>query len=414
MKKDKIVSLFLCFLVVGFYVFIYFLLPKESIYPLTTTSLIGQVSSYKIDGNFFSFVVMDKEAVQVFYYFDSEEEKDEWLQKIEYGLEVRVHGTMELPSTATMPHAFNYQEYLYYKNIYRNFIKKSGDTDLAIAIGGDNYCYRGFAERFGVLNDMFVSHKVPCVLWGCSIDSYRIDSRLIDYLKQYHLITVRETVTYNALKEAGLKNIYFVPDTAFVLDKIECEFPDDFMASDVVGINCSPLISTYEKNKGITLANYEYLLEFILRHTAYSIALIPHVVWTHNDDRSVLKILYEKYKQSGRIIMIKDGNAMLLKGYISQCRFLIAARTHASIAGYSTQVPTLVVGYSVKSVGIASDLFGTPKNYVFPVNLLSRKEELAEAFVWLMDNEEKIRNHYAQNLSKYISGLDSINELSLF
>lgn len=303
---------------------------------------------------------------------------------------------------------------VYYKNIYRNFIKKSGDTDLAIAIGGDNYCYRGFAERFGVLNDMFVSHKVPCVLWGCSIDSYRIDSRLIDYLKQYHLITVRETVTYNALKEAGLKNIYFVPDTAFVLDKIECEFPDDFMASDVVGINCSPLISTYEKNKGITLANYEYLLEFILRHTAYSIALIPHVVWTHNDDRSVLKILYEKYKQSGRIIMIKDGNAMLLKGYISQCRFLIAARTHASIAGYSTQVPTLVVGYSVKSVGIASDLFGTPKNYVFPVNLLSRKEELAEAFVWLMDNEEKIRNHYAQNLSKYISGLDSINELSLF
>ena len=64
---------------------------------------------------------MDKEAVQVFYYFDSEEEKDEWLQKMEYGLEVRVHGTMELPSTATMPHTFNYQEYLYYKNIYRIF-----------------------------------------------------------------------------------------------------------------------------------------------------------------------------------------------------------------------------------------------------------------------------------------------------
>ena len=124
--------LFLCFLAVGFYVFIYFLLPKESIYPLTTTSLIGKVSSYKIDGNFFSFVVMDKEAVQVFYYFDSEEEKDEWLQKIEYGLEVRVHGTMELPSTATMPHAFNYQEYLYYKNIYRIF---NADT---IEIVGQN------------------------------------------------------------------------------------------------------------------------------------------------------------------------------------------------------------------------------------------------------------------------------------
>ena len=57
----------------------------------------------------------------------------------------------------------------YYQNIYRNFIKKSGETDLAVAIGGDNYCYQGFAERFGVLNDMFASHNIPCILWGCSI-----------------------------------------------------------------------------------------------------------------------------------------------------------------------------------------------------------------------------------------------------
>ena len=41
---------------------------------------------------------------------------------------------------------------------------------------------------------------------------------------------------------------------------------------------------------------------------------------------------------------------------IAQCELLVCCRTHASIAGYSTGVPTLVLGYSVKAEGIAADL----------------------------------------------------------
>lgn len=42
---------------------------------------------------------------------------------------------------------FMHDERIYYKTIYRNAIRKSGNTDLAIAIGEDNYCYKGFAEH---------------------------------------------------------------------------------------------------------------------------------------------------------------------------------------------------------------------------------------------------------------------------
>lgn len=309
---------------------------------------------------------------------------------------------------------FMHDERIYYKTIYRNAIRKSGNTDLAIAIGGDNYCYKGFAEQFGVLNAMFASHKIPCILWGCSIDPHRIDKHLIEYLSKYQLITARESITYKALKESGIKNLYLIPDTAFKLKKIERELPEGFSPTNTVGINLSPLISGYESNKGITFANYEHLIAFILQHTNLNIALIPHVVWSHNDDRTTLNKLYQQYKNSDRIILLEDCNAMELKGYISRCRFLIAARTHASIAGYSTGVPTLVVGYSVKAVGIASDLFGTAKNYVLPVNTLSREEELTEAFSWLMKHEENIRNHYSQHLNNYIAGLNLINELPIF
>lgn len=307
-----------------------------------------------------------------------------------------------------------HDERIYYKSIYRNAIRKSGDTDIAIAIGGDNYCYKGFAEQFGVLNDMFISHKIPCILWGCSIDPHRINKRLIEHLNKYQLITARESITYKALKESGIKNLYLIPDTAFKLKKIESELPEGFSPTNTVGINLSPLISGYESNKGITYANYENLIAFILQHTDLHIALIPHVVWSHNDDRSTLNMLYQKYINSDRVILLEDCNAMELKGYISRCRFLIAARTHASIAGYSTGVPTLVVGYSVKAVGIASDLFGTAKKYVLPVNALSRKEELSEAFDWLMKHEENIRNHYSQRLNNYIAGLSLIDELPIF
>lgn len=309
---------------------------------------------------------------------------------------------------------FMHDECIYYQTIYRNAIRKSGNTDLAIAIGGDNYCYKGFAEQFGVLNDMFTSHKVPCILWGCSIDPHRINKHLIEYLSKYQSITARESITYKALKESGIKNLYLIPDIAFKLKKIERKLPEGFSPTNTVGINLSPLISGYESNKGITFANYEHLIAFILQYTDLNIALIPHVVWSHNDDRTTLNRLYQQYKSSDRIILLEDCNAMELKGYISRCRFLIAARTHASIAGYSTGVPTLVVGYSVKAVGIASDLFGTAKNYVLPVNALSREEELTEAFSWLMKQEENIRNHYSQYLNNYIAGLNLIDELPIF
>ncbi len=53
-------------------------------------------------------------------------------------------------------------------------------------------------------------------------------------------------------------------------------------------------------------------------------------------------------------------------------------RTHATIAAYSTGVPTLVVGYSVKARGIARDLFGTEDGYVLPVQQLKESDELTK------------------------------------
>lgn len=301
----------------------------------------------------------------------------------------------------------------FYKEIYRNVFERADNPDLAIAIGGDNYCYQGFLQQFGVLNDIFTSNHTPIILWGCSIDPHRINDEMVRDLKKYRHITTRETITYQALKKHGLENVHLIPDTAFNLKTIKLPLPNGFKENEMVGINVSPLISKYETQPGITLENYDKLIQHILKDTNLSIALIPHVVWSHNDDRIPLNQLYNKYKDTQRVIMIEDCNAMEQKGYISRCRFLIAARTHASIAGYSSSIPTLVVGYSVKAKGIATDLFGTDQNYVIPVNTLKQPEDLSKAFDWLMASEEKIKAHYQKNLESYRERLLSfdINQL---
>ena len=120
-----------------------------------------------------------------------------------------------------------------------------------------------------------------------------------------------------------------------------------------------------------------------------------------NDDRKPLNELYEYFKDTKRVVMIDDGNCMELKGYISRCRMFIGARTHATIAAYSTCVPTLVIGYSVKAKGIAKDIFGTYENYVLPVQSLKDEKDLINAFEWMRSNEDSIRKHLINFIPKY-------------
>ena len=109
--------------------------------------------------------------------------------------------------------------------------------------------------------------------------------------------------------------------------------------------------------------------------------------------------------------MIEDHNAEELKGFIARCRFMVVARTHASIAAYSTQVPTLVVGYSVKARGIAKDIFGTEENYVLPVQSLTHENELVKGFQWMMDHEADIKTYYAEMMPNYIEKVYQIRTI---
>lgn len=281
------------------------------------------------------------------------------------------------------------------------FIKTLFKNSVAISVGGDNYCYPWSAKQGAELGTLIRQVGAKTVLWGCSVDKESITPEVRKDLASFDLITARETFTYNLLKDIN-PNTVLVADPAFILGKTELPLPENFTEGNTVGINVSPMIMDYGDGN-LILGNYEELIEYILSKTDMNICLIPHVVWESNNDLRPIDLLYHKYSGSGRICKLGDHNCMELKGFISRCRFFIGARTHATIAAYSSCVPTLVVGYSVKSKGIAMDLFGTDKNYVVPVQNLQGKGKLTEAFIWLQSQEAEIRRGLQGMMPEYIN-----------
>ncbi len=294
---------------------------------------------------------------------------------------------------------------------FKDGLNSIKEDSIAISIGGDTYCYSDVYNQVE-LHKMYGKKAYKTVLWGCSVEPKLLeDEKIAKDIKDYDLIITRESISYEALKKVN-QNTYLYPDPAFQLDKVDVNLPNEFIENNTVGINLSPLIIKKENSNGITLKNYENLIEHIIENTDMNIALIPHVVWEHNDDREPLKYLYDKFKNTNRVVMIEDANCMELKGYISKCRFFIGARTHATIAAYSTCVPTLVVGYSVKARGIAKDLFGTYENYVLPVQELKEENNLLDSFKWIYDNESNIKEQLNGFISSYKEkGIKAKNEV---
>ena len=274
---------------------------------------------------------------------------------------------------------------------------------LYLSVGGDMYCYDLSRKEAIVANSAFNRAGAKTVLWGCSIEPELFeDPALVEDMKRYALITPRESITLEALAAAGVtENVKYFPDPAFALQPEPVKLPRGFKEGGTIGINISPMIIRYEQEPGITVSNYKKLIDHILQTTKDCVALLPHVMWNYNDDRLTLAELYRGYAGNDRVFLFPDMSCQQVKYVISKCRACSGARTHATIAAYSTCVPTLVVGYSVKARGIARDLFGTEDNYVLPVQSLQTSDALIEAYQWLMREETNIRGRLQAVMPPY-------------
>lgn len=284
------------------------------------------------------------------------------------------------------------------KNLYKMF----NEETVAVSIGGDNYCYSD-SKWLHLSHQEAKKRKTKTVLWGCSLEEDNMDKEMMEDLYEYDLIVARESITYRSLLKKGIdKNTHLFPDPAFQLQVEPVELPKGFIEGETIGINLSPYIFKSKLTKNSVISMYTDLIRHIIRTTNFQILLIPHVFWDHNHDLEVLSKVYTEFKGGGRVSLLKNRyNCMQLKYVISKCRLFIGARTHATIAAYSTCVPTLVLGYSVKSRGIARDIFGSEENMVISVQELDNQNKLIEAFEYIRKNENPLRNYLTDFIPTY-------------
>lgn len=296
----------------------------------------------------------------------------------------------------------------YYKTIpfnYMNFeklyqhdvIDEIKNCDICLSIGGDNYCY-GYSRWLYAINDEIRKKNKKNVLWCASLFEEIEDDEIINDMKNFDVIMAREPITYRALEKYINKDrLMLVPDPAFSLEKKKIELPRLF-DKKVIGINVSPLVL---KNDSNTYHSVIDLIKSILDKTDNNVALIPHVFLDESNDMDVLTKIKNHYKKEKRVQLLdlSKNNCEEIKYVISKCEFIVAARTHASIAAYSSCVPTLVIGYSVKSKGIAEYLFGTYEDYVISYDNLT-SELLLNKFMDLYNKREEIKKELKSKIKK--------------
>ncbi len=286
---------------------------------------------------------------------------------------------------------------------YNKVLKNVDSNTIALSTGGDIYCYDN-SEWLTFLNENSKKRGAKTVLWGCSIEEERVDNRVLEDLNKYDVITVRESITYNMLLKKGVTSkVYLFPDPAFVLKPTVCDsFPWERMG-DIIGINVSKHII---KNESIYKLFKEFI-NYILNKTNYSIMFIPHVSWTFENDYEILSKLKDEINSDRVYLAEQDLTCNEYKYIVSKCKYYFGARTHSVIAAYSSCVPAIALSYSIKSIGIARDLFGKEDNLVIKIGNDTQLEDLINSLTYLEKNYGELKEKLELSMEKYV---DKINE----
>lgn len=290
----------------------------------------------------------------------------------------------------------------FYK-LYHSTIEKITPETICIHLGGDNYCYPNW-RRYSYIHYQAIERGAKSILWSCSIDPNLMDTEMLKALRTHHLITAREGVTYRALVQHRLSQVEKVSDMAFRL--IPEPVPLD--VANYVSITFGPLAAKCETKPGLALNSFQRLIDYILASTDMNIVLVPHVIMPSDNDCEMMSRL--RINDGNRVWLITDHySAAQLKFVIANARYCVTLRTHASIAAYSSCVPTLVVGYSMKSIGIAEDLGCS--EYVLQMQDISDEYDITNAFKKLIQNELGQRRQLNTVIPEYIR--NTISEKAL-
>lgn len=273
-------------------------------------------------------------------------------------------------------------------------------ADMVVVSGGDILADYGEAAVKHYFFPIAVSIALdkPVYVFAQSISRYE-DEKLGNFCKKYldkaAIITVREKLSYDYLKELRVKSkVVQTADPAFLLNPCSMERLNEVRIKEgiqnqgkpLIGISVSKTVTRWsgEEHGEFSRSLAKGLDKLCEEYNDCRFLFVPHVAYRNdqkNDDRVAGREIFEQVRNKGRIDLIEgDYSCEELKGLIGTCDIFIGARTHSTIAAVSQAVPTIALAYSTKAYGIMQDVLDRDKS------VLDIKEFSAERFVDMVRN----------------------------
>jgi colanic acid/amylovoran biosynthesis protein len=291
-------------------------------------------------------------------------------------------------------------------------------ADCVLSIGGDMLTL-GLRQRTAttfhqtILLERILDYGKPVVLWGASVGPFEANPHAApafsQVLRRLSLITCREPWTQRYLESLGIRdNVRLAADPAFVLEPAPPDAVTERWSpppgATTIGVNLSPLSAAFaatEDGAGNLAGRHAEIISRLVRDLDADVLLIPHVVcpWNPADDDAgylehVRNLVGEDVR--ARVTMLPPGlGARRTKRIVSRCGALLAARMHCAISGISCAVPTILLSYSPKSVGMGEYVYGH-SDAVLPVD--ADYETVSSAARRLLADGAQIRSYLSERM----------------
>ena len=186
-------------------------------------------------------------------------------------------------------------------------------------------------------------------------------------LSKIDLITLREDVSYQNLRDIGVKNdrVFVIPDLAFLLRPAPYKHAKEIMMREGIKESYRPLIgmTITRKMASMVLPNHnspessyhkhiEMLAQVIDNLTSRldaTVVFMPHCIGFAKelDDRIVAKDIFQMCKNKNKVkVITNEYGADELKGLIGQFDLFVGERIHSVINAMSMCVPSIAMSYS--------------------------------------------------------------------
>ncbi len=289
------------------------------------------------------------------------------------------------------------------------------DADLMIDLSGISFVDgRGAILLYNVLLVLLPALlRTPVMKYSQALGPFRTTlnrwcARRL--LPQVARIAARGPTTKRFLDELSLSpgQVRECADAAFALQvgaparqTIEPLLAQPLFTRPVVAVSASSVVDKLCRRGGVDyVAQMQTLIRHLIDDRGYHVCLVAHSARpgrrsTKNNDLPVCRRIADLVGRPECQFPETPYNAEALRALIGHCRFLVASRFHAMIAGLAEGVPTLLVGWSHKYAEVLASF--TLEAYALDYADLSAAR-LRQMFAQLEEDEDEVRRRIREHL----------------